>query len=42
MGGSAPVDVLKPTGAETLPNGGSALTVSPSSVHNAVHKLVNG
>jgi LCP family protein required for cell wall assembly len=42
MGGSAPVDVLKPTGAETLPGGGSALTVSPGAVHNAVHKLVNG
>jgi LCP family protein required for cell wall assembly len=42
MGGSAPVDVLKPTGAETLPDGGSALTVSPGAVHHAVNKLVNG
>jgi LCP family protein required for cell wall assembly len=42
LGGSAPVDVLKPTGAETLPDGGSALTVTPQAVHRAVNKLVNG
>ncbi len=42
VGGSAPVDVLKPTGAQTLPGGGSALVVSPGAVHSAVHKLVNG
>jgi LCP family protein required for cell wall assembly len=42
MGGSAPVDVLKPTGAEVLPNGGDALTVTPAAVQAAVHKLLNG
>jgi LCP family protein required for cell wall assembly len=42
MGGSAPIDVLKPTGAETLPNGGDALTVTPGAVHSAVNKLMNG
>jgi LCP family protein required for cell wall assembly len=42
IGGSAPVDVLKPTGAETVPGGGSALTASPGAVHAAVSKLVNG
>jgi LCP family protein required for cell wall assembly len=41
-GGSAPVDVLKPTGGETLPGGGAALTVTPTAVHAAVNKLVNG
>ena len=42
VGGSAPVDVLKPTGAEVLPGGGDALTVTPSAVHAAVNKLMNG
>ena len=42
IGGSAPVDVLKPTGAEVLPGGGDALTVTPSAVHRAVNKLMNG
>ncbi len=42
IGGSAPVDVLKPTGAEVLPGYGSALTVSPQAVHAAVSKLLNG
>ena len=42
IGGSAPLQILKPTGAETLSNGGSALTVSPGAVHRAVSKLVNG
>jgi LCP family protein required for cell wall assembly len=42
IGGSAPIDVLKPTGAEVLPNGGDALTVSPSAVRSAVNKLMNG
>jgi LCP family protein required for cell wall assembly len=42
MGGSAPVQVLKPSGAETLPGGGSALVASPSDVHSAVSKLLNG
>ncbi|HWF73236.1 MAG TPA: LCP family protein [Solirubrobacteraceae bacterium] len=42
LGGSAPVQILKPTGAETLANGGSALTVTPSDVSSAVRKLVGG
>lgn len=42
IGGSAPVHVLKPTGAEVLPNGGDALTVSPSAVQSAVNRLMNG
>jgi LCP family protein required for cell wall assembly len=42
MGGNAPVDVLKPSGAEYLPGYGDALTVTPSAVHAAVSKLING
>lgn len=42
MGGSAPLQVLKPTGATTLPDGESALTVTPGAVHRAVNKLMNG
>lgn len=42
LGGSAPTQILKPTGGETLPNGGSALTVTPQAVHAAVTKLMNG
>jgi LCP family protein required for cell wall assembly len=42
FGGSAPVNVLKPTGGATLPGGGAALVVSPAAVHAAVAKLVHG
>jgi LCP family protein required for cell wall assembly len=42
LGGSAPVDVLKPTGGEYLPGYGDALTVTPAVVHAAVSKLMNG
>jgi hypothetical protein len=42
IGGSAPVDVLKPTGGQTLPDGSSALTVSPGAVQSAVSKLLKG
>ncbi|MBV9465705.1 MAG: LCP family protein, partial [Solirubrobacterales bacterium] len=42
LGGSAPTQILKPTGATTLPDGESALTVSPSAVQSAVTKLING
>ncbi|MGI8430410.1 MAG: LCP family protein [Solirubrobacteraceae bacterium] len=42
IGGSAPVQVLKPSGAEALPGYGSALTVSPGAVQRAVGKLLNG
>ncbi|HLY49168.1 MAG TPA: LCP family protein [Solirubrobacteraceae bacterium] len=42
MGGSAPVQVLKPTGSEYLPAYGDALTVDQAAVHNAVNRLING
>jgi hypothetical protein len=42
VGGNAPVRVLKPTGAEYLPNYGDSLTVTPQAVHAAVHQLMNG
>jgi LCP family protein required for cell wall assembly len=42
IGGSAPVHVLMPTGAEVLPDGGDALTVTPGAVHSAVNKFMNG
>ncbi len=42
IGGSAPVTVLKPGGATTLPDGSSALTASPGAIQNAVSKLMNG
>lgn len=42
IGGSAPVQVLKPTGAVVLPDGGDGLTVTPAAVHAAVHKLISG
>ncbi len=42
LGGSAPVQVLKPSGVTTLPDGESALTVSPGELQRAVGKLMNG
>jgi hypothetical protein len=42
IGGSTPVNVLKPSGGVTLPGGGSALTVPQSTVQSAVAKLLNG
>ncbi len=42
MGGNAPPVVLKPDGATTLPDGESALTVSPAKVRAAVDKFVSG
>jgi LCP family protein required for cell wall assembly len=42
LGGSAPVQVLKPTGGTTLPDGESALTVTPGAVQSAVSKLLHG
>ncbi len=42
IGGSAPTQILKPTGAETLSDGEDALVASPSDVHRAVAKLMNG
>jgi LCP family protein required for cell wall assembly len=42
LGGSAPVQILKPSGSVVLPGGGAALTVPPSTVSRAVSKLING
>ncbi len=42
LGGSAPVQVLKPSGSTTLSDGSSALTVTPGAVHGAVTQLMNG
>ncbi|MGN6866871.1 MAG: LCP family protein [Solirubrobacteraceae bacterium] len=42
MGGSAPVDILKPTGGQVVPGVGDALTVTPQAVQAAVAKLTNG
>ena len=42
MGGAAPVQVLRPTGAARLPDGESALTVTPEAIQAAVAKLMNG
>ncbi len=42
IGGNAPVKVLKPPGGETLPGGGSALTVTPGAVQSAVAQLMHG
>jgi hypothetical protein len=42
MGGSAPVDILKPTGGEAVAGVGDALTVTPEAVQQAVSRLVNG
>lgn len=42
IGGSAPVHVLKPSGYVTLPDGESALSVTPGAVRQAVQQLLNG
>jgi LCP family protein required for cell wall assembly len=42
LGGSAPVQILKPTGGESVPGVGSALTVTPQAIQQAVAKLMNG
>ena len=42
IGGSAPVQILKPTGGEAVPGVGDALTVTPHAVHQAVSKLIDG
>jgi anionic cell wall polymer biosynthesis LytR-Cps2A-Psr (LCP) family protein len=42
VGGSAPTEVLKPSRYVTLDDGSSALEVSPTSLHHAVHRLVHG
>jgi LCP family protein required for cell wall assembly len=42
IGGSAPTQILTPTGTAVLPDGGDALTVTPAAIHRAVAKLMNG
>jgi len=42
IGGSAPTQILKPTGSTTLPDGEDALTVTSGAIHSAVAKLING
>lgn len=42
MGGSAPVQILKPTGGAVVPGVGDSLTVTPQAVHQAVAKLIGG
>ncbi|MFZ0092131.1 MAG: LCP family protein [Solirubrobacteraceae bacterium] len=42
LGGSAPPQILKPTGAASVPGVGDALVATPSDVHHAVNRLMNG
>ena len=42
LGGSAPVQILKPTGGENVAGVGDALTVTPQAVQTAVSKFMNG
>jgi LCP family protein required for cell wall assembly len=42
IGGSAPVQILKPSGGTVVPGVGDALTVTPQAVHQAVAKFMNG
>jgi hypothetical protein len=42
LGGSAPVQILKPTGAQSIPGVGDALLVTPGAVHEAVNRFMNG
>jgi LCP family protein required for cell wall assembly len=42
LGGSAPVQILKPTGGENIPGVGDSLTASPQDVQQAVSKFLNG
>jgi LCP family protein required for cell wall assembly len=42
MGGSAPVQVLPHSGSEVLPDGGDALTTTPTAVSAAVRQLISG
>jgi LCP family protein required for cell wall assembly len=41
-GGSAPVDILKPTGAAVVPGVGDSLTVTHQAVQQAIAKFMNG
>jgi LCP family protein required for cell wall assembly len=40
--GTPPTEVLKPSGVTTLPDGESALTVSPTTAHAAAQKFLKG
>ena len=42
IGGSAPTQILQPTGSTVLANGSDALTTTPGAVHAAASKLVDG
>jgi LCP family protein required for cell wall assembly len=42
LGGSAPVQILQPTGSANVPGVGDSLTATPEAVQHAVSKLVNG
>jgi LCP family protein required for cell wall assembly len=42
MGGSAPVQILKPSGSVVLANGGDGLTASPGTISSDVRKLISG
>lgn len=42
IGGTPPVAVLRPSGAETLPDGGSGLVVSPADKQAAVRAFMDG
>jgi LCP family protein required for cell wall assembly len=42
IGGNAKTAILKPSGNETLPNGGAALTVNDAAKQRAVQKLLAG
>jgi LCP family protein required for cell wall assembly len=41
-GGSAPTQILKPSGGQNVPGVGDALIASPGDIHRAVNKLMNG
>jgi LCP family protein required for cell wall assembly len=42
IGGSAPVQLLKPSGPDILPDGEDGLAIAPSEVSSQVHKLIDG
>lgn len=42
LGGSAPVQIMQPTGAQNVPGVGDSLTVTPEAVQQDVNRLMNG
>jgi hypothetical protein len=42
LGGSAPTQILKPSGSVSSPTVGDALVASPGDIQRAVSKLMNG